>query len=99
MRNLILAALLPLALAGCGAAGAIVGVATAPIKVASKAADLATTSQSESDEKHGREMRRREARIGALDREYRRQSEKCAAGDAQACARRDAAYDAMLSMP
>lgn len=75
MRNLILAALLSLALAGCGAAGAIVGVATAPIKVASKAADLATTSQSESDEKRGREMRRREARIGALDREYRRQSE------------------------
>jgi hypothetical protein len=99
MRNLILCGLLPLALAGCGTAGAIVGVATAPIKVASKAADLATTSQSESDEKRGREMRRREARIDTLDRAYRRQSEKCTSGDAQACARRDAAYEALLSMP
>ncbi len=99
MHNLILAGLLTLALAGCGAAGAIVKVATAPIKVAGKAADLATTSQSESDEKRGREMRRREARIGALDREYRRQSEKCTTGDERACARRDAAYDEMLSVP
>lgn len=99
MRNLILCGLLPLALAGCGAAGAIVGVATAPIKVASKAADLATTSQSESDEKRGREIREREQRLGALEREYRRQSKKCAAGNARACAKRDAAYDEMLGAP
>ena len=91
MRTLILAGLIPLAVAGCSAAGAITSIVTAPVRIASKAADLATTSQSEADQTRGREIRRREARIGELDREYRRQSDKCAGGDAEACARRDAA--------
>ena len=35
-----------------------------------KAVDLATTSQSEADEKRGREMRQREERLGKLQREF-----------------------------
>ena len=43
-------------LSGCLAKTAL-DVATAPVKVASKAADMATTSQSEADEKRGRAAR------------------------------------------
>jgi len=43
-RVLVLASLLPLALGGCLAKTAL-NVATAPVRVAGKAADLATTSQ------------------------------------------------------
>ena len=100
MRTLILAGLMPLALAGCSAAGAITSIVTAPVRIASKAADLATTSQSEADETRGREIRRREARVGELDREYRRQADKCAGGDAQACGKRDVAFAEMrILMP
>jgi hypothetical protein len=98
MRTQILAGLLPLALAGCSAAGAITSVVTAPVRVAGKAADLATTSQSEADQKRGREIRHREERLGALMREYRRQSEKCAAGDVQACSKRDIANAEMRAL-
>ncbi len=98
MRNLILAGLLPLSLTGCSAARAIGNVAAAPVKLASKAADLATTSQSESDEMRGREIRRREARLGALEQEYSRQSQKCAFGDPTACIRRDTAYGEMQQL-
>jgi hypothetical protein len=98
MRTLILARLMPLALAGCSAASALTSIATAPIKVASKAADLATTSQSEADQTRGRAIRHREERLGELDREYRRQSNRCAAGDAQACSKRDLAYAEMRGL-
>ena len=54
-----IAALALPALGGC-VAKAVVGAVTAPVKVAGKAVDLATTSQSESDEKRGRELRERE---------------------------------------
>lgn len=82
------------ALSGC-VASTLANVVTAPVKVASSAVDLATTSQSEADEKRGRELRKREERLGQLDREYRKQSEKCAKGNAGACAKRDAAYAEM----
>ena len=91
MRTLVSASLLALGLSGCGAASVITSVVTAPVKIVSKAADLATTSQSETDQKRGREIRRGEERLGELDREYRHQSDKCDAGDAQACIKRDAA--------
>lgn len=78
-----------LALSGC-LAQTVVGIATAPVRAASKAVDLATTSQSESDQKRGRALREREALLGRLDREYRKQSGRCSAGDPRACARRDA---------
>ncbi len=60
-------------------------VVTAPVRVASKAVDLATTSQSESDENRGREIRRREERLGRLERDYEKQVEECEDGDRGAC--------------
>ena len=64
MRILILS-LLPLALSGCvvaSVADAAVDVVTLPVKVVSKGVDAATTSQSEADEKRGRELRLAEER-------------------------------------
>lgn len=60
-------------------------VVTAPVRVASKAVDLATTSQSEADENRGRELRRREERLGRLERDYEKQVEECEGGDRGAC--------------
>jgi hypothetical protein len=84
--SLILLGFAPLALSGCLAKTAF-DVATAPIRVASKAADLATTSQSESDEKRGREIRKREERLGQLQRERGKTEKACLAGDRRACDR------------
>lgn len=74
----------PLLLGGCLAKTAL-DVATAPVKIASKGVDLATTSQSEADEKRGREIRKREERLAKLDRELRDQEDDCLAGDDKAC--------------
>lgn len=63
MRSLVLLPLL--VLNGCVAAtiaGAAVDVVTLPVKVAAAGVDAVTTSQSEADEKRGREMRKAEAR-------------------------------------
>lgn len=59
-------ALLPLlALSGCyTVAKTAVDVATLPVKAVSKGVDLATTSQSEADEKRGRAMRKAEEDYG-----------------------------------
>ena len=54
-------------------------VATAPVKVASKGVDLATTSQSEADEKRGREMREADEKRA---REARKLEERCRKGKA-----------------
>ena len=62
-----------------------VDVATAPVKVVSKGVDLATTSQSEADEKRGREIRRREERLAKLERDYEKQLDDCEDGDRRAC--------------
>lgn len=67
-------------------------VATAPVRVVSKGVDLATTSQSEADENRGREIRRREERLGRLERDYRKQSEKCEDGNRRACEEARATY-------
>lgn len=61
-------------------------IVTAPVRVAGKGIDMATTSQSESDEKRGRALRRQEERLGRLEREYRDHSRQCARGDDDACA-------------
>lgn len=79
--------ILNLALGGC--VGTLVDVATAPVRVAGKAVDVATTSQSEADEKRGRELRRREERYGELSRKHERESRRCNDGNAQACAKAD----------
>ena len=86
---LTLAAAALLLLPGCIAKTAL-DVATAPVKVASKTADLATTSQSEADEKRGRDLRKREERLGKLERQWRTQDERCEAGSEEACRDRDA---------
>lgn len=77
-------ALAPLLLGGCLAKTAL-DVATAPVKVAGKAVDLATTSQSEADEKRGREIRKREEKLAKLDRKLKEQEEDCLAGKDSAC--------------
>lgn len=68
-------------------------VVTAPVRVASKAVDVATTSQSEADEARGREIRRREERLGKLERDYQEQSEDCEDGDRSACRDAQETYD------
>lgn len=53
--------LLPLTLGGC--VSTVASVVTAPIKAVGWTADKLTTSQSEADEKRGRQVRKEEARI------------------------------------
>lgn len=87
-----LALLASLALQGCLAKTAL-DVATAPVRVAGKAVDMATTSQSEADEKRGRELRKREERLGKLDRRYREQRKDCEDGDQKACEKARKTYE------
>lgn len=73
------------ALQGCLAKAAF-DVATLPVRAAGKAVDLATTSQSESDEKRGRALRKREEELGRLERSYAKHRRACENGDDDACA-------------
>jgi hypothetical protein len=74
-----------LLLAGLSLSGCVVGtvastavdVVTLPVKVASAGVDAATTSQSERDEKLGREMRRQDEERG---KQYRLAYERCRKG-------------------
>ena len=80
MRILILPAVL-VALSGCTTiASTAVDVVTLPVKVVSKGVDAATTSQSEADEKRGREQRKAEERAG---KEAREREERCHKGKPQ----------------
>jgi hypothetical protein len=88
MRRLIVLAILAPALSGC-VAKALVDVATAPVRVASKAVDLTTTSQSEADENRGRELRKLEERYGKLGRDHRKAERLCSEGHLPSCAKRD----------
>lgn len=83
-RILAFVVLASLALSGCAARTAA-SIVTAPVKVASSAVDAATTSQSEADEKRGKELREREERLGKLQREYSEEREDCENGDKKAC--------------
>jgi hypothetical protein len=63
--------MLPVLLSGCvvgTVAGAAVDVVTLPVKVASAGVDAVTTSQSEADEKRGRELRKQDEKRGKLAR-------------------------------
>ena len=82
--RLILIGISALALQGCLAKTAISAV-TLPVKVASSAVDVATTSQSEADQTRGRQIRQREERLGKLQRDYEKQIDRCGEGDRQAC--------------
>lgn len=79
-------ALTALALQGC-LARAAVDVVTLPVKAVSAGVDAATTSQSEADENRGREIRKREERLGKLERDYDKQMERCEDGNNDACDR------------
>ncbi len=72
-------------LSGC--VSIVKDVVTAPVKIVSKTADVLTTSQSESDEKRGRELRKREEGLGKLARQRDKAREKCADGNEDACAK------------
>lgn len=87
MRVIICAGLL-LLLPGC-VASIVSDVVTAPVKIVSKTADVLTTSQSESDEKRGREMRKREETLGKLARQLDKANDRCEDGDRDACAKAD----------
>ncbi len=70
MKRLLLIAL-GIALGGCvvgTVAKTAVAVATLPVKVASAGVDAVTTSQSEADERRGREIRKQEEALGRLAR-------------------------------
>ncbi|WP_247711318.1 MULTISPECIES: hypothetical protein [Qipengyuania] len=85
MRRLAFVALPLSAVMLSACLGTVADVVTAPVKVASKGVDLATTSQSEADEKRGRELRKREERLGKLERQYEKQLDECEEGDRRAC--------------
>jgi hypothetical protein len=75
-----LAILLPFALSGCVVgtlASTAVDVVTLPVKVVSAGVDAATTSQSEADEKRGREIRKTEEERG---KQLRLAEERCRRG-------------------
>lgn len=85
MRRLAFFALPFAAIVVSGCLSTVADVVTAPVKVVSKGVDLATTSQSEADEKRGREIRRREERLGKLQRDYEKQLDECNEGNRRAC--------------
>lgn len=82
--QLLALTLAALALQGC-LARAAVDVVTLPVRAVSAGVDAVTTSQSEADEKRGRELREREERIGKLEREYNKQIARCRDGSETAC--------------
>jgi hypothetical protein len=82
--RLVLAIAPMILLQGC-VASVVSSVVTAPVKIVSKTADVLTTSQSESDEKRGRDMRKREENVGKLSRQLNKAQKSCADGDRNAC--------------
>ena len=85
MRILIVAVLAAPLLAGC--VSAVKTVVTAPVKAVGQVADWSTTSQDESDRNRGRELRKREERVGKLSRQRDKAAEKCRDGNAEQCQR------------
>lgn len=70
---------------------------SAPVKIVGKAVDLATVSQSEKDEKRGRELRESDERLGSLERLYGKQRAKCEKGDGRACEKARETYAELAS--
>jgi hypothetical protein len=69
--------LLAAALGGCSVAKTAFDVVTLPVKVASAGVDAVTTSQAESDQKRGRQLRKEEEERG---RQARAADERCRKG-------------------
>lgn len=87
--GLIIAALgVTMGLSGCIAKTAL-DVVTAPVKIVSKTVDFVTVSQSEKDEKRGREIRQREAKLAKLERNWQLANAECESGKPQFCRERD----------
>ena len=80
MKRLLILALVPL-LGGCveTVAKTAFNVVTLPVKVVSAGVDAVTTSQSERDEKLGRDLRKQDEQRGRLAREM---AERCRKGRA-----------------
>lgn len=79
MRAFLTLILLP-TLSGCvvaQVADTAVDVVSLPVKAVSAGVDAATTSQSEADEKRGREIRKAEEKAG---KEARERAERCRKG-------------------
>lgn len=85
MRRLALALVPASAVMLGGCISTVASVVTAPVKIVGKGVDLMTTSQAESDEKRGRALRKREARLGKLERAYDKQMDECEDGSRRAC--------------
>lgn len=81
--RIIAVTLLPLALTGCIAKTAV-DVVTLPVRAASGAVDVLTTSQSEADQKRGRQLREYEECLG---REQRRAEKQGREPDPSRCER------------
>ena len=83
MRSILALALAMPLLSACvvgTVARTAVDVATLPVKAVSAGVDAATTSQSEADEKRGREARKADERRG---KELRELAERCRKGKAR----------------
>lgn len=76
-RTLIIFATLPIVLSSCSVARTAVDVVKVPVSVVSSGVDAATTSQSEADEKRGREIRKAEEERG---KQLRLLEERCRKG-------------------
>lgn len=87
--------LMPMVAIGCsiGLSGCVaktmLDVVTAPVKIVSRTVDLATVSQSERDERRGREIRQREAKLATLDRDWAIANAECEGGNRTSCNVRD----------
>ena len=75
MRILLLA--LPLLCSACLAKTAV-DIVTLPVRAASAGVDAVTTSQSEADEKRGRELRKAEEKAGREARAAEKRAKKAA---------------------
>jgi hypothetical protein len=83
MKRVLVVLLLPTMLGGCvvgTVASTAMDVVTLPVKVASAGVDAVTTSQSEKDEKLGRQMRKQDEERG---KQYRLAYERCRKGKPQ----------------
>jgi hypothetical protein len=74
IRLLAAAALFPLLAGGC--VRTVATVVTAPVKVVSKTADWATTSQSEADRNAGRKLRKEDEKRAREERKARREQQR-----------------------
>ena len=71
----ILVSLLAFLLSGCLARTAV-DIVTLPVKVVGAGVDAVTTSQSETDQRRGRQIREEEERLGRLARRCERHPER-----------------------